>query len=136
MVEQGLPSSEHFNLCCTVSSSTLHWQVVFVAGSTKPHFFSSVLVLATSVRKWLRHRPTVHLEFDLGGSFFSGVMFKRMLCGSAVSFCFHASSLKVEIFSFRSSARCRKLLLDSNLERHLLSKNHKPGFWMGLPSGY
>ena len=56
VVEQGLSSRGHFNLCCTVSSSAPHWQFVFVAESTKPHFLSSVLVLATPVRRRLRHR--------------------------------------------------------------------------------
>ena len=112
MVEEGSSSSEHFNLCCTVSTSTPHWQIVFVAGSGKPHFFSSVLVLATPVRRRLRHCHIVHLEFDSGGSFSSGVMFKRVLCVNALNFRFHASSLQVEIFSFRGSTLCRKRLLD------------------------
>ena len=34
----------------------------------KPHL-SSVLVLATPVRRRLRHRHSVHPEFDPGGSF-------------------------------------------------------------------
>ena len=102
------------NLCCTVSSSAPHCQVVFVAGSTKPRF-SSVLVLATTVRKRLRHRHIVHPEFDPGGGFSSGMMFKRVLCGSALSFRFHASSFQVEIFYFRGFTQCRKLLLDFNL---------------------
>ena len=95
MVKQGSSCSEHFNLCCTVSAP--HWQVVFVAGSTKPHFFSSVLVLAMPVRRQLRHRHIVHPEFDSGGSFSSDVMFERVLCGSALNFRYHASSLQVEI---------------------------------------
>ena len=115
-MEQGSSSSEHFNLCYTVSSSAPHWQVAFVAGSTKPHFFSSVLVLATPVQRRLRHRHIVYPEFDPGGSFSSGVMFKRVLCGSALRFRFHVSSLQVEILSFRSAAQCRKLLLDFNLD--------------------
>ena len=49
----------------------------------------------------MRSRRIVHPEFDPGGSFSSGVMFKRVLCGSALSFRFHASSLQIEIFSFR-----------------------------------
>ena len=97
-MEQGSSSSEHFNLCCPVPSSAPHWQVVFVAGSTKLHFFSSVLVLAMPVRRRLRHCHIVHPEFDSGGSFSSGVMFKRVLCGSALNFRFYVSSLQVEIF--------------------------------------
>ena len=115
-MEQGVSSSEHFNLCCAVSSSAPHWQVVFVAGSTKPYFFSSVLVLAMPVLRRLRHRHIVRPEFDPGGSFSSGVIFKQVLCGSGMSFRFHVSSLQVEIFSFRSSTQCRKLLLDFNLD--------------------
>ena len=98
-----------------MSSSAPHWQVVFVDGSTKPHFFSSVLVLATPVQRRLRHRHIVHPEFDPGGSFSSDVMFKRVLSGSALSFRFHASSLKVKTFSFKDSTQCRKLL-DFNLD--------------------
>ena len=116
VVEQGSSSNEHFNSCCTVPSSAPHWQVVFVAGSTKPHFFSSVLLPATPVRWRLRHRHIVHPEFDPGDSFSSGVMFKRVLCGSALSFRFHVSSLQVEIFFFKGFTQCRKLLLDFNLD--------------------
>ena len=64
----------------------------------RTHFFSSVLVLATPVQRRLRHRRIVHPEFEPGGSFSSGVIFKRVLCGSTLSFRFHASSLQVEIF--------------------------------------
>ena len=100
-----------------MSSSAPHWQVVFVAESTKPHFFSSILVLATPVRKRLRHRHIAHPECDPGGNFSSGVMLKRVICGSALSFRFHAFSLQVEIFSFMDSTQCRKLLLDFNVDR-------------------
>ena len=85
MAKQDSSCSEHFNLYCRVSSSVPHWQVVFVAGLTKPHFFSSVLVLATPVRRQLRHLHIVHPEFDPGDSFSSGVMFKQVLCDSALS---------------------------------------------------
>ena len=85
MAKQDLSCGEHFNLRCAVSLLVPHWQVVFVAGSTKPHFFSSVLVVATPVRRRLRHRHIVHPEFDPGDSFSSGVMFKQVLCDSALS---------------------------------------------------
>ena len=98
VVEQGSSSGEHFNLCCKMSSSAPHWQTVFVAESLKPNFLCSVLVLATPVRRRLRHRHIVHPKLDPGGSFSSGVMFKRVLCGSALSFRFHAPSLQVEFF--------------------------------------
>ena len=97
-MEQGSSSSKHFNLCCPVPSSDSHWQVVFVAGSTKPHFFSSVLVLAMPVRRRLRHCLIVHPEFDSGGSFSSRVMFKRVVWGSVLNFRFYVSSLQVKIF--------------------------------------
>ena len=95
---------------------TPHWQVVFVAVSIKPYFFSSVLVLTTPVRRRLRYSHIVHPEFDPGDSLSSGVMFKRVLCGSALSFRLQASSLQIEIFSFRGSTQFRKLLLDFNLD--------------------
>ena len=96
-------SKVHLVVSTLICVAHCHRQV-FVAGSTKPHFFSSVLFLATLARRRLRHRHIVHPEFDPGSSFSSGVMFKRVLCGSALSFCFHACSLRVEIFFFRGSA--------------------------------
>ena len=88
-MEQCSSSSEHFDLCCPVPSSAPHWQIVFVAGSTK---------LAMPVRRRLRHCHIVHPEFDSGGSFSSGVMFKRVVCGIALNFRFYVSFLQVEIF--------------------------------------
>jgi len=73
-VEQGSFNNVHLSLCWTVSSSVLHWQVVFAVGVAKPHFFSSVFVLATPVRRRLRHRHVVHPEFDPGGSFYVEVV--------------------------------------------------------------
>jgi len=69
VVEQGTFNNVHSSLCWTVSSSALHRQVVFAVGVAKPHFFSSVFVLVTPVRKRLRHRHVIHHEFDPGDSF-------------------------------------------------------------------
>ena len=99
-MKQGSSNNDHFNLCSTVSSSAPHWQGVFVAGSAKLHFFSSVLVLATPVQRRLRHDHIVHPQFDPGGSFSSGVMFKRVLCGSALSFLFSLSRLRFFLLGF------------------------------------
>jgi len=60
----------------------------------------SDLVLATPVRRRLRHRHTSSiLSLILDFNFFS-----------------HASSFHVEILPFKGSTLCRKLLLDFNLE--------------------
>ena len=60
-------------------------------------------------------------------------MFKRELCGSALSFRFHASSLQVEIFSFRGSTQCRKFLLDFNPDGGRLVVEQHMTWVIGLP---
>jgi len=76
VVEQGSFDNVHLSLCWIVSSSAQHWQVVFAVEVAKPHFFSSVIVLATPVRRRLRHRHVVYPEFDPGGNPSSGAMLK------------------------------------------------------------
>ena len=75
-MEQGSSSREHVNQCWIVSFSSPHLQITLVDGSAKPHFFSSVFVLATPEQRWLRQRHIFHSSCDPGGKLSLGLIFK------------------------------------------------------------
>ena len=114
-MEQGSSSRKHVNRCWIASFSTPHLQITLVNGSVKPHFFSSVFVLATPERRWLRQRHIFHSSCDPRGRLSLGLIFKWLLDGKSSNFLSHASSLQVLIFPSRGSTQRRKLFLDFNL---------------------